>query len=220
MPRYINLIGQRFGRLTVIDEAGDSKHEKNCHVKWLCQCDCGKVVSVKSNSLRNGATLSCGCYHSDRVIETHTKHGMCAHRLYGIYRGMIQRCNNPNAPRYDRYGGRGITVCDEWQGKQGFTTFCNWALSNGYKEEYTIDRIDNDKGYSPDNCRWADKETQENNKCTNHYVTYCGQKKTLSQWGRINGLKKSTIQGRIYRGWNEIDAITLPVVKGRRYKNV
>ena len=211
MPRYINLVGQKFGRLTVIDEASDSRHEKNRHVKWLCECECGNLVSVQSNSLHNGTTLSCGCYHSDRVIETHTKHGLCYDRINRIYKAMHQRCENPKAFRYDRYGGRGIKVCDEWSGEKGFENFYAWSSQNGYSEDLSIDRIDNNKGYSPNNCRWVDHETQDNNKSTNHYVTYNGETKTLSQWGRAMGLKKSTIQGRLHRGWNEIDAITIPV---------
>lgn len=215
MPRMHDLSGMRFGRLKVIRESDKSIHKKNTHIKWLCLCDCGNYVDVASNSLKNGATQSCGCYHSKRVIESHTKHGLCYSRLHSIHTGIKQRCYNPNAPRYDRYGERNITVCDEWLGENGFITFYKWAMANGYSDNLTIDRIDNDKGYSPDNCRWVTVAVQNNNKSTSHFITVNGVTHTIAEWAEINGIDKRTIVNRIRLGWNEEDAVTVKTF-GRR----
>lgn len=218
MARANDLTGMTFNRLTVIREADTSVHKKNHHVKWLCKCECGNYTEVVSSALKSGRVGSCGCYHSDRVIETHTKHGLSNTRIKSIYSGMIQRCYNPNAPRYDRYGARGIKICDEWLGENGLVNFNEWAIQNGYSDELTIDRIDNDKNYSPNNCRWATIDIQNNNKSTSHFVTIDGEKHTLAEWGIINGIKKSTIISRIKLGWSEEDAVTVKPSERRKAK--
>lgn len=159
MGTLIDLSGQVFGRLTVISRAENDKTGKT---KWICMCTCGNIKHVLSNSLRTGRSRSCGCMKGNRAssrkptIEKHSNNN----RLYKIWDGMHYRCENPNAGSYKNYGGRGITVCPDWTGGEGFDRFREWAVAHGYAENLQIDRIDNDLGYEPDNCRWV---TQQEN---------------------------------------------------------
>ena len=196
---FVDLTGQRFGRYTVIERAPDyvSPKGKRC-VRWICQCDCGTVKVVNGNALKTGHTVSCGCYKSDVKREERKTHGAVVGgkptRLYKVWDGMKERCYNKSKNYYYRYGGRGITMCDEWH--YSFEAFQEWAIANGYREGLTIDRIDNNKGYCPENCRWATIKEQNNNKSDNHYLTFRGETKTIMQWSELTGFSYATLSRR------------------------
>lgn len=158
MGKLVDLTGQRFGRLTVIERAGTKKG----HATWLCICDCGKESTVKGSSLTSGMTRSCGClYKAVNQTGAHTTHNGSKDRLYNIWRTMRQRCQNPNSTKFADYGGRGIKVCEEWQ---SYPVFRDWALSHGYSDDLSIDRINVNGNYEPSNCRWATAKVQANNR--------------------------------------------------------
>lgn len=160
MGRKSLMIGQRFGRLTVLEE-GDRTRSGN--VKWVCKCDCGTITKpINGANLKDGTTQSCGCLKVEKVIERSTKHNKCHTRLYRIWHGMRARCKYPSNPNYKDYGGRGIKVCDEWE--TSFEAFQDWALANGYAENLTIDRKDTNGDYKPSNCRWATMKEQRHNR--------------------------------------------------------
>lgn len=140
------------------------------------------------------------------------KHGRNPMRLYNIWKSMRQRCKNPNAMRYDVYGGRGITICDEWD---DYAVFREWALQNGYDNTLTIDRIDPNGGYFPSNCRWASQRDQQNNRTNNRIIEANGERHTVAEWGRISGLGGRVITARLSRGWDEKEAISHPLIKGK-----
>lgn len=146
-----------------------------------------------------------------------TKHGFATkgnhHRLYKSHQAILARCYRPTAQAYHNYGARGIRVCNEWRGKDGFINFKNWSYANGYTDELTIDRIDVNGDYEPSNCRWTDEKTQANNRRTNHLIEIDGETHTISEWADIKGIDQRLISSRIYNGWDETRAVTEPVRK-------
>lgn len=166
MSRLIDITGQRFGNLVVVKRSGSDKNGKNS--LWICQCDCGGSTIATGTHLRNGHTTSCGCVKQKNFVAggINTRfaptHNQSRTRLYHTYYGMKARCYNPKNKKYHLYGGRGIAVCAEWL--NSFEAFYIWAVANGYRDNLTIDRKDNDKGYSPDNCRWITRAENNRNR--------------------------------------------------------
>jgi hypothetical protein len=202
-----DLSGRRFGRLTVleVDERGTRKTYYNC------LCDCGNIKSVRSDGLLSGAVKSCGCWKKEQdnvnlnKSEAKKKYIAAGHkvggtRLYQIWQNMKLRCYNPSNERYHRYGGRGITVCDEWL--RSFTSFEEWALRNGYDDTLTIDRVDCDGNYGPDNCRWATQKEQANNRSTNITIEIGNTIKTIQEWCDIFRLDYKCVYQRYIRNPN------------------
>ena len=194
LNRVHNLTGQKFGKLTVI---GLDEKQQTRKTYWICECECGNITSARSDSLLCGAIISCGCMKKkqDRInLTANHSHKQSKTRLYCIWQGMKQRCNNIHDAKYCNYGGRGITVCEEWN--NSFLPFFEWAKGNGYADNLTIDRIDTNGNYCPENCRWASTEEQNNNRTTNIKITIGNTTKTLKQWCDIFCLNYSTIEAR------------------------
>lgn len=208
MGKLIDLTGQRFGRLTVIEKAPAKQGCENA--VWLCKCDCGNSSVVQSQSLRSGRTRSCGCYQKEKITKMLLVHGQAKGnqtRLYKIYHGIKNRCLKEKDPSYKRYGHKGITICEEW--RNSFEAFYEWAMSHGYSDDLTIDRIDSNGNYCPENCRWVTYKVQNNNTSRNHLITYNGKTQTLAQWAEEMGIKYDTLSARINRShWNIERALT------------
>ena len=186
------MIGKRFGRLTVIAESPIRKNKAVC---WVCKCDCGNITQpIKSSTLRNGESKSCGCLQVEITAKRSTKHGLRKTRIYSIWSNMKHRCYSPNATGFKNYGGRGITVCEEW--KNSFQVFYDWSMSNGYEEHLTIDRIDVNGNYKPSNCRWVSMEIQQNNRKNNILIEENGCLKTIKQLAKEKGINRSTVWRR------------------------
>lgn len=205
--RGIDLTGNIYGRLRVI--GASEKRTQKGEILWTCRCECGRTVDVLGRRLRTGVTKSCGCLKTERIIEAHKTHGGYGSRLYNIWRRMKQRCNNPKDPAFQRYGGRGIKVCQEWD--DDFGAFQAWALVNDYQNGLTIDRKDNNGPYSPENCRWATMMDQQNNRRDNQILTYRGESKTAAEWSRETGISQNAICKRLKDGWGIDRTLSTPM---------
>jgi len=208
--------GDRCGMLTVIESNGI--YQKNGCLLYKCKCDCGNETVVVGTSLRNGKTKSCGCLIRDTAAKRSFVHGYAGTRLYKSWWGMVARCTNEKSHAYGRYGGRGISVCDEWM---DFDCFREWAVKNGYSDNLQIDRIDNDKGYEPSNCRWVDSRTNMNNRRTTLFVEYMGERLPLTVFVEkyANGLPERLVRDRIFRqGWSPSEAISVNVGMHRGWR--
>lgn len=188
---------------------------------WQCRCECGKEFVTSGVNLRNGHTKSCGCYITEKLRASRTTHHETGSRLYHIWQGMKSRCYNPHNKRYKTYGARGIKVCDEWRDSYG--RFMEWALKTGYDDsakrgEYTIERKDTNSDYSPSNCTWLTIQEQASNKTTNINITANGVTHNMTEWADILGTTASTICQRLKRGWDEIEAVTVPIGSMRHGK--
>jgi len=157
MGTTIDLIGKKFNRLTVISREGRSPSNK---IMWKCLCDCGKILDIIGASLKNGNTKSCGCLNDENRLINNLKHGKSKTKMYKSWSDMKSRCLNKNNKNYSRYGGRGISVCNEWL---KFEPFMKWAIANNYDESLEIERRNNNKNYEPSNCKWATRKEQNNN---------------------------------------------------------
>lgn len=200
MGKVKDISNMKFGKLTAIRMVGKTKNHQSL---WLCRCDCGNEVVVAGGNLRSGASKSCGC--------NRTKHGLTGSKIDMAYKHMKDRCLNSSCQSYKHYGGRGIAICDEWLGDNGFKNFVDWSYSHGFDEGLSIDRIDNDKGYSPDNCRWTTSKVQSRNTRRNRYIVLNGIKKSVVEWCEDFNICTHTFYYRIrVLGMNEIDALCSP----------
>lgn len=211
---FIDISGNRYGRLVAINPI-----RKNNGIYWVCKCDCGNTTEVLPQHLNRGLIRSCGCLRKDVSSKKNKKHGMSKTRIYKEWKGIKERCLNKNNHAYKNYGGRGITICDKWLGENGFEYFCDWAMQNGYSDDLTIDRIDNDKGYSPDNCRWVNRFVQMNNQRGNRIIEYNGRAQTLAMWAREYGLKPGLVASRLKYGWKIDDALNIAVGEVGNYES-
>lgn len=207
-----DLKGQRFGRLLVREYVGS----ENKRSMWLCVCDCGKEKVISSKNLLTNGIKSCGCLKDKGYTKGDVVQGACGDRLYRVYKSMIHRCYYPNEEMYKNYGGRGIRVCDEWL--NSFAIFKEWALNNGYDKnapfgKCTLDRIDVNGNYEPNNCRWADMKTQLNNTTWNVNLTANGVTMTFEEWSKRLGIKLNTLRSRHHRGWSDERVVNTPVGK-------
>lgn len=207
----IDLTGRRYGRLTVIGEA--AKLPGNSNRRWLCRCECGKEAVVFGANLQSGHTTSCGCYRSIFDIAMNTTHGKTYDRLYRLWSHMKERCNNPQSRYFHRYGARGIKVCPEWA--DDFQAFYDWAMSHGYADNLTIDRIDNDGDYTPENCRWATKKIQNNNTSKNVTYTVNGITRTQRGWEEALALPRGKLW-KIKRAGKNVETFIMDRMEGQR----
>jgi len=191
-----DLTGKRFGKLIALKRAGSDKHRK---ALWLCECDCGKKIVVSANHLQRAAVKSCGCLF----------HGESRTRLWIIWSGMRERCSTPSCSGFANYGGRGIEVCDEWH---DYTTFKKWAIENGYEPNLTLERLDTNGNYEPQNCCWATVKEQNENKRNNRYLEFNGEKHTVAGWAKKLGINPVTLHDRLYKlHWTVERALTEPI---------
>lgn len=208
----MNILGKKFGRLTVVSFSHKDKWGKR---HWNCVCDCGKSRVVAERSLFTGNTKSCGCYRKQYATLKQLVHGMQGTRLYAIWQNMKNRCRNVNIPAYKDYGGRGITVCDEWL---DFMCFMGWALSNGYDDSLSLDRINNNEGYKPDNCRWTTQKEQARNTRANVLISYKGDTLCIVAMAEKHNIDPKLLYGRLENGWPVERAIEDPVQVHCRHK--
>ena len=219
MAKLLDLTNKRFGRLVALE----IDKTKTRRIYWLCKCDCRNIVSVSSIKLTSGETKSCGCLRKEKLSITRKKHGLTKQSLHNAWINMKTRCDNPNYNEFERYGGRGITYCEEWK---SFENFMSWALQNGYQDikksngrnVLSLDRINNNGNYEPANCRWVTALQQGRNKCNNKIYQYKGNKYCISALQEISAVSIDTIRRRIKNGWNVEDAVDIPsqTFKGRK----
>lgn len=216
MSKLKNLENEKFGRLTVVELS----KSKNGKAYWLCKCDCGNTRVINGYKLRSGETKSCGCLRKETTSKMRKTHGITKKSLHNAWINMKTRCNNPKYNEYERYGGRGISYCKEWE---SFDNFMYWAIQNGYQElkdkngrtQLTLDRIDNNGNYCPENCRWVTALEQSRNKSNNKRYEYKGKMYCLSQLAEISFVNVDTLRRRIKNGFSIDKAVETP---SRTYK--
>lgn len=197
-------IGDKYGRLSILNEVESKKWKRY----FLCKCDCGNETVVSLDNLRSGHTQSCGCLRSDTTTIIKTKHGLYGSRLYRVWADIKKRCLNSKHHSFKDYGGRGIILCNEWK---EYLPFYNWAMANGYQENLTIERIENNGNYEPGNCKWIPQSEQGKNTRANKIITYNEQSKPLCTWAKELGIKYDVLQLRLSRGWSIERAFNTPL---------
>lgn len=190
---YVDLTGEKYGRFTVLERVGTDKHGRPT---WKCECECGNIKIISSRELRSGNTKSCGCLRRDLVTNGNVTHGKSKTRIYKIWAKMLERTVCETCKEYAAYGAVGIGVCDRWRNFEAFYE----DMKDGYADDLSIDRIDNSKGYSADNCRWATDKQQANNKTNNVRIELDGVTKTIAEWSEVFGINSSTAYHRHARG--------------------
>lgn len=199
MSKYIDLTGQKFGRLMVL-----SQEENVKPTRWKCICICGVQKTVPSGTLMAGRTISCGCLRREHRIKRNTTHGMTNTPEHRIWSQMKSRCSDSSHKSYKDYGGRGIAICDRW--KESFELFFE-DMGSRPSKSHSIERVDNEQGYSKENCKWATSSEQNRNKRNNVFVTIAGDTKSLAEWVEHSGISRHTLYGRIKAGWREEDLL-------------
>lgn len=213
VPRDIT--GEKFNLLTAIRFS----HKAGFTQYWLFRCDCGKERTISKSKAIIGETRSCGCYQRTKATIDSTTHGLTGHLLHGKWRDIINRCHNKNVQSYPTYGGRGVIVCDEW--RNDFLSFYNWCINNGWKPGLQIDKDIKGNGliYSPETCAFVTCKENNNNRRSNRYIIFDGEKKTIMQWSEKFNIHHATLTGRLDRGWTFEKAISVPVDKRRGQSN-
>jgi len=205
--------GLKFNRLTIVNYSLTDKWRQR---NWNCICDCGNLIIASTANLKSSNTKSCGCLQKEKAAisgaNSATTHGLSKTkdgkktRLFRIWMGIKTRCYNPNVKEYKNYGGRGITMCDEW--KNDFKSFHDWAIAKGYSELLTIDRIENNKDYYPENCKWSTDKDQTRNRRSSRFLELNGESKVMSEWAELYGLTDQCLFQRLKKGWSVEKAIT------------
>ena len=214
MAIRFDLTGQEFERLTVLEYAGQDKHGVSL---WICRCTCGVVKVINSMGLKAKKVKSCGCHRAEQLragreglVKQRTRHGRSRTTEHHIWANILYRCQKETSRQYPDYGGRGIKVCERWQGEDGFINFLA-DMGPRPSPQHTIDRINNDGNYEPGNCRWATKKEQARNRRDNLILEYRGKRKTMIEWCEIKGINKITLWGRLAKGWSVDDALDTPI---------
>lgn len=202
-PRLDVKPGDRYGRWVVLEESDQGYGTR----RFSCKCDCGTERVVRLTHLRQGLSKSCGCLCKELSTERATKHGHAGSPLYHVWSDMVRRCTNPKHARFKDWGGRGISVCEEWRDLENFLA---WANTSGYKEGLSIDRKDNDGNYEPSNCRWSTMREQGNNRRNNRLITHNGKTLTFTQWARAIGIHPMSLTWRLKKGWSLEKALETP----------
>lgn len=204
--RFIDLAGRTFGRWMVLEYSGRVNRGSNS--QWKCECKCGTIRIVRGRELITGGSTSCGCYQRENAKQMNTTHGMSSLPEYDVWARMIGRCHRKSDPSYSRYGGRGIVVCNRWR-----TSFKAFMQDMGCRPSsaHSIDRINNNCGYSPKNCRWATSTEQCNNRRSSRLLSVNGETLTMAEWAVRSGIKRTTIWARLNRGWAEAESVWSPV---------
>lgn len=206
---FNDITGAKFGIMTILGYAGPVVHAAGGRSKyWWVKCECGNVRKISASSLKYDGQQSCGCQTGAQIAKSNTTHGKTGTLEFAIFYVMRDRCNNPNSVMYKDYGGRGIKVCDRWmEHRAGLSNFLA-DMGPRPSRLHSLDRIDNNKGYSPENCRWATKKEQARNRSNNVFVEFKGKSQCLSAWAEEYGIHQSTLGSRLGRGWSMDKALS------------